>query len=408
MKKLFSIMCTMLLMVQFAPAQQSVYIISKSGDLAVYPAKKVSFDNNEIFTFNNYNIEEWTSGDSVSLSFSVAFKSDEYKSLTPPPEIGICISDVNDSPTRYGGSIMQRLRRGSDFEGSYSFKLHALSKGTTYYYRPYVKINDVVFYGSVQSFTKYGEKSSDTEYVVINGHKFVDLGLPSGVLWAENNIGAVMGADGGDFFAWGETEPKSNYASWTYKHGSSADNATKYNDTDGKITLEEEDDAAYVNWGAPCRMPTNADFIELDSYCDWSVVDVKNTDGRNMLSAKITSKKNGNAIYLPLAGRYIGKELDLSTAYDRGGYYFPGAGGHWSSTLYTGAQASCYDFHAYVMYIQINCGTSINETGEIRYWGYPIRPVVNSKVDTTDSTDNTDPPKINRSAQNVNFLNPAQ
>ena len=87
----------MLFAVQFASAQKSLYVVSKSGDLAVYPASKVTFDN-DLFAFTYGDVTEITK-DRFAASFSVAFMSDEYKSFVKTPEVGICFSDVNESPT---------------------------------------------------------------------------------------------------------------------------------------------------------------------------------------------------------------------------------------------------------------------------------------------------------------------
>ena len=89
-----------------------------------------------------------------------------------------------------------------------------------------------------------------------NGREYVDLGLPSGTMWATCNIGANYPEDYGDYYAWGETETKSNYDWSTYKWcKGSEDTLTKYctdNDygtVDNKTVLDPEDDAAHVKWG---------------------------------------------------------------------------------------------------------------------------------------------------------------
>ena len=139
---------------------------------------------------------------------------------------------------------------------------------------------------------------------LINGHNFIDLGLPSGLLWAETNIGAETAADDGNYYAWGETTTKSSYSWDTYKYGTSTDNITKYNSTDGKTFLEIADDAACVNWGNSCHMPTKADFEELlnSDNCTWTWTSMKNSSGSSVNGCKVTSKKNGNYIFLPASG----------------------------------------------------------------------------------------------------------
>ncbi|MBR6376052.1 MAG: hypothetical protein IKR91_07460, partial [Alloprevotella sp.] len=95
--------------------------------------------------------------------------------------------------------------------------------------------------------------------------QMVDLGLPSGTLWADRNVGADKPEAYGSYFAWGETVPKSDYSWSTYKYGTADSELTKYCSessygkdgyTDKFIELELQDDAASVNWGGNWRMPS--------------------------------------------------------------------------------------------------------------------------------------------------------
>ena len=118
-------------------------------------------------------------------------------------------------------------------------------------------------------------QNSDTveqSFVVPAKHfdEYVDLGLPSGTLWATRNVGATYPDDYGDYFAWGETEPKNNYDWNSYKWcNGSYTTLTKYclninyGVHDGLTELKLEDDAAYVNWGSSWRMPTHEQQQEL-------------------------------------------------------------------------------------------------------------------------------------------------
>ena len=162
-----------------------------------------------------------------------------------------------------------------------------------------------------------------------NGHEWVDLGLPSGLKWATCNVGANSPEEYGDYFAWGETQPKDYYNWSTYKWCNGGRySMTKYctdsyyGTVDNKTTLELTDDAARVNWGGKWRMPTTAEQNELGntSNCTWTWTTQNGVNGY-----KVTSKKNGNSIFLPAAG-YRGND-DLSGA---GSY-----GGYWSSSLAT-------------------------------------------------------------------------
>ena len=102
---------------------------------------------------------------------------------------------------------------------------------------------------------------------MINGHEYVDLGLPSGTLWATCNVGANSPEEYGNHFAWGETTPKEFYSWGTYKWcNGTANSLTKYcydskwGTVDNNIELVHEDDAAHVNWETVgvCPVPTNA------------------------------------------------------------------------------------------------------------------------------------------------------
>ncbi len=100
----------------------------------------------------------------------------------------------------------------------------------------------------------------------------VDLGLPSGLKWADRNIGAPDPKSVGSYFAWGEIEPKTevyfNGYKWKSKPGEET-SFSKYNEKDHLTSLELEDDAAYVIWGKHWRMPTEAEIRELEKYCTW-------------------------------------------------------------------------------------------------------------------------------------------
>ncbi len=163
-------------------------------------------------------------------------------------------------------------------------------------------------------------------------HDYVDLGLPSGLLWATCNIGAESPEEYGNYFAWGETVPNIN-ASWG--NYSWCDGTmyvmTKYCATenfgtvDDLVQLELDDDAAHVIWGGSWRMPTSEEYAELinSSYTtrEWTTFN----DVNGIL---ITSKANGNSIFLPAAGYYSSGKNSLV---NRGQY--------WSSSLYTASSS---------------------------------------------------------------------
>ncbi len=130
---------------------------------------------------------------------------------------------------------------------------------------------------------------------------YVDLGLPSGNLWAECNLGASSPEAYGDYYAWGEVEPKQEYTypnhKW-YKEGAPSLGFTKYNNEDGKLTLEDEDDAVIQKLGNGWRTPTLADFRELTNQ---KLTTIKKTTLNGVVGYQITSKKNKKSIFIPCA-----------------------------------------------------------------------------------------------------------
>ncbi|MCR5139410.1 MAG: hypothetical protein K6B45_04520 [Bacteroidaceae bacterium] len=164
------------------------------------------------------------------------------------------------------------------------------------------------------------EGAEDTPGGEFNGHAYVDLGLPSGILWATCNVGANNPEDYGDYLAWGETTTKTTYDWSSYKwcNGSNT-SLTKYNTkssygtVDNKTVLDLEDDAAHVNWGGSWRMPTDDEWTELRNNCTWTWTSQGGHNGD-----KVTSKSNGNSIFLPAAGYRWDSSLSGAGEY---GYY---------------------------------------------------------------------------------------
>lgn len=132
--------------------------------------------------------------------------------------------------------------------------------------------------------------------------EYVDLGLPSGNLWAKCNLGASTPEAYGDYYAWGEVEPKQEYTEsnhkW-YKEGAPSQGLTKYNNEDGKLTLEDEDDAVIQKIGNGWRTPTLADFRELTNQ---KYTTIEKTTLNGVAGYQITSKKNKKSIFIPFAG----------------------------------------------------------------------------------------------------------
>lgn len=197
----------------------------------------------------------------------------------------------------------------------------------------------------------------------INGHTWVDLGLPSGTLWANTNVGADTPEAYGGYFAWGETETKSTYYWNTYKYANGDyDKLTKYcNDasygddgfTDTLTVLLPEDDAATANWGGVWRMPTANEMHELLENC------THNWTTQNGVNGYLFTATNGNSIFLPAAGGHWDG--------NRTGSY----GDYWFSSLGTSSPEGAWNLH----FDSYDCVTG--NSG--RCSGFSVRPVCSSQ-----------------------------
>lgn len=211
-------------------------------------------------------------------------------------------------------------------------------------------------------------------------HAYVDLGLPSGLLWATCNVGAENPEDYGDYFVWGETEPyysegnAQSTASDIWKTGKSAGyywfsykwcnghyntmtkycTSSSYGTVDNKTVLDPEDDVAHVKWGGNWRMPTKAEQDELLTQCTWTWTQLNGVNGY-----KVSSKQQGNTnyLFLPAAGyRYD------SSLYRVGSY-----GVYWSSSLGASDSNDAY---------RVSFDSSYVDGGShCRYYGRSVRPV---------------------------------
>ena len=206
------------------------------------------------------------------------------------------------------------------------------------------------------------ENSSNPQEQTVPGEtvkmEAVDLGLS--VKWATMNLGASRPEECGDFYAWGETEPKSEYNSTNYRFGltSSASTLTKYSKKDNKAYLDLSDDAAHVKLGGSWRMPTMREFQELLGGCKWTWT--SNYKGTGVVGFIISSKvpgHTGNSIFLPAAGYCSGT---LHAQYGESGNY-------WSSFLMIDRA-----YFAWHLHYDIDKETVAYD---YRHTGYPIRPV---------------------------------
>ena len=216
----------------------------------------------------------------------------------------------------------------------------------------YVSINDVA------TLINYLLKGvwPDEPVIPADEHEWVDLGLPSGTLWATYNVGANSPEEYGDYFAWGETASKDYYDWNTYKWcNGDIRTLTKYctlsycgynGFVDNKTELDPEDDAAYVNWGTSWRMPSLEQMQELFNKCtSWRTT-------LNGVNGLLFTGPNGNTLFLPSAGYRLRESLLDAVLH---GYY-------WSRTLDSGM---CYPYYL---------GWSGCES-HVRCWGRSVRAV---------------------------------
>ena len=194
---------------------------------------------------------------------------------------------------------------------------------------------------------------------VISGHKFVDLGLPSGLLWATRNVGAEVMFEAGNYYSWGEIEPKNKYTLATYKWFD-GDEFTKYTKEDGKCVLDAADDVATVKWGKKCRLPKFAEAIELVTKCKWEWQLSYYNESR---SGYLVTGPNGNSIFLPAAGSNTGSLIQWSN--ENGSY------------LLKDITPSRNNDHVDVLHFnELDITpTELSSTGSYRVWGHSARPV---------------------------------
>ena len=243
--------------------------------------------------------------------------------------------------------------------GNFNVSMTELTPGTTYYVRAFAVTPMGTSYGEELSFITLDSGG------VIGGHEYVDLGLPSGLLWATCNVGANAPEDYGNYYAWGETAPKSNYSWSTYQYSMGYYNTlTKYcaqsnygynGFTDNLTTLLPEDDAATANWGNGWRMPTIEELQELydNTTVTWTT--------QNGVNGALFTASNGSSLFMPAAGG----RLD-------GGLYGAGTGGScYSSSLATDASYAAKVFAFSLTGNYISCHTN----GYERYIGRTVRAV---------------------------------
>ncbi len=295
-----------------------------------------------------------TTGDATDITSNEALCHGSVGAIEedfPGYSYGICYSTSSD-PTSDQAAIHVA---GSSIEnGAYSVFLSGLEAEKTYYYCAYMEWDERYYYGEVKSF--------NTDEPSVTRGTAIDLGLS--VKWASHNVGAKRPEDSGEYFSWGETETKDNFHSSTYKyyfkgqvvHPGAAYSSYVYL---GEEISGTEYDVAHVKWGRGWRMPTKAEFMELNEKCTFEWVTI------NGMSGHYITGPNGKSIFLPACGGF-GPDL----------FSFNVQVLYWTGTQLKGVEGHPMPF-AMTWY-----GTDENSpwggkgvTYKYRYEGYPIRPV---------------------------------
>ena len=223
----------------------------------------------------------------------------------------------------------------------YRVELKNLQSDTEYhvYYEVSNVFSTVVVNANCSFITvESGEKPNNPNTPTVTP-EYVDLGLPSGVKWATFNVGATKPEEYGDYFAWGETEPKELYDWSTYS--------------------EAEEDVATTKWGGEWRIPTQAEQDELRTECSWTWMTENDVNGYKVVGP------NGNSIFLPAAGYCSGSSL----------YNVGHKGFYWASSLYTGNTS-----YAYYLSFTYN---DVSRYSNDRCYGQSIRPVYDARGEET-------------------------
>ena len=295
----------------------------------------------------------------ITVSSHVTGSVGDYLWQFPNYSCGIIWCPESDgTPTMNSNTVTGN----TDSYGNFEVTISGLNTGTEYTMAAWLK-------HTPESTPIISEpRTFSTENGSTPGSNWVNLGLPSGLLWASCNVGATCPEDYGDYYAWGETQTKSVYNWGNYRYGQGSHQLTKYCDdpnygangyTDNLTTLQPGDDAATANLGNGARTPTKAEWEEM----------VNNTThiwtNQNGVNGWKFTAPNGNSIFLPAAGDFV------STLHDAGA-----AGHYWTSTL--GTDGPDYAWQLGFTAAQLGGDLQIM-TRTSRYGGCSVRAVKNAK-----------------------------
>lgn len=358
----------------FSMSAQGLYI-NYSGKTSEISAKEIDFIVPYDYIENGLYIQ-YKSGKKVPISSNecddiTAFKDDIVLNISTPTNITTSSASISASISNalvkyevgFLVSIEQlptlnhSMKINATYGSSFSSQLADLNEGTTYYVRAFAYLSGAYHFSDPISFT-----TKEMIRGTCGGYTYIDLGLPSGTLWAEYNVGASSSNLIGSYFAWGETATKKYYSYDTYKYNVGSNGFVFYNkyyDTswgsyrgDYLTELEYSDDAAYRNWGSCWRMPSNDQMWELYKKCTWTWCTRSGYDGY------LVTGPNGSSIFFPTTGSYSGNKLNDMHL-----------GRYWSRTR------GGSEYAAYILEFSNSKYSVYSYQG--RCYGMAVRPVVN-------------------------------
>lgn len=261
------------------------------------------------------------------------------------------------------GKVLIKVALGSAVYG-YTLPSDAtFAAGTSYTYNMTLSKTQLsMSSSSITDWTAGATTDVTGEELTGDSHEYVDLGLPSGTLWATYNVGANSIGDYGDYFSWGETNTKQIHLLDTYKYYEEGNNSgfSKYNDADKLTTLQNTDDVATVLWGSNWKTPTQSEWEELVTNTNHEFTTINGAFG-----CKLTSKSSGYTdkyLFFP-ASEY--KSGSNTICYEYGSY--------WSSSIMTTNITQVYVFS----FCQNTFGTQEPTASrtDTRVEGRTVRPV---------------------------------
>lgn len=198
-----------------------------------------------------------------------------------------------------------------------------------------------------------------------NGHEYVDLGLPSGTLWATCNVGTSAPEELGDYYAWGEITPKQEYTWNNYKFGTES-NITKYNQTDNIYNLQLADDVAYQTMGGGWHIPTYEQWQELFWLTNDESVTINNIYCTKFVSPSDSSK----FIIIP----HGGSKANSTVTWPDEMYYWAN---YWPDKTNSGFD----DTRAESTFFDGDAGLIVTPSYCYKYQGMPVRGVLTPEAD---------------------------